>query len=124
MARLTLKDRVRHLWRHHRIGLLVFAVVIAMTGVFGVRTASQVIYWSDPSKQDQPLAGWMTPRYVARSYDVPPDVMIEALFDGRRPPKERMSIEGIAAAQGVDLATLQTRVDVAVTEFRARRPRQ
>lgn len=124
MTRLTLKQRLSHLWQHHRIGLLVFVVVIALTGVFGVRTVSQVIYWADPAKQDQPLAGWMTPRYVARSYDVPPEVLIEALLGDRRPPNERMSIDGIAADQGVDIDELQSRVDEAVAAFRAKRLRK
>lgn len=34
----------------------------------------------DPAHQDQDLAAWMTPRYVAQSYKLPPNVLGPALF--------------------------------------------
>ncbi|MGJ8624180.1 MAG: hypothetical protein ACSHW1_15595 [Yoonia sp.] len=112
-----MKQRITYLWHHNRLALLAFAVVICLAGVFGVRTVTQFLYWSDPAKQDQPLAGWMTPRYVGRSYDVPPELVQQAL--GLTTPPGHVSLETLARDQGVTLETLQARIDAAVAQWRA-----
>jgi hypothetical protein len=71
---------IRHLWQTHRFALMAFIVALCALGFFGVRTISSTIYWMDPDHQNQALAGWMTPRYVMRSYQLPPDVLGPALF--------------------------------------------
>lgn len=111
--------RVKDLWRHNRIALLAFIAVICVAGFFGVKTAAQAIYWADPAHQDQQIAAWMTPRYVGQSYRVPPRVIQEALdLDAGRPPG-RITLDSIAARQGITLAEMQARVDAAVAYWRA-----
>lgn len=114
-----MRARLRHLWQDHRKPLLGFVAALLLTVFFAVRMIVATIYWMDPAKQDQPLAGWMTPRYVAQSYQLPPEVLGPALFLDEDAPPMRRSLEKIAANNGVTLAELQTRVDAAATAWRA-----
>jgi hypothetical protein len=115
--------RVKDLWQHNRIALLAFLAVLCLSGFFGFKSVSQFIYWSDPQHQNQPLAGWMTPRYVAQSYQVPPMVVQEAFdLDPAAPPR-RISLDSLAKESGQTIETLQSRVDTAVNAWRAENPR-
>lgn len=69
----------RLLWREHRSLFLAFSTALAVTVFFAARMVFFTIYWADPAHHDQPLEGWMTPRYVAHSYDLPPELVREAL---------------------------------------------
>ncbi|MBF9031960.1 hypothetical protein HKCCE3408_16295 [Rhodobacterales bacterium HKCCE3408] len=95
-----------------------FAVCVLVAGFFAVRTVLGVIYWADPGHRDQPIAGWMTPRYVAMSWDVPPEVVGEALGltrDAGRPGP----LEEIAAARGTSVEALATELQAAIDAYRA-----
>lgn len=110
--------RIRDIWTHHKLASLALVLVIVAAGAFGSRAVSQMIYWSDPAKLEQPLQGWMTPRYVARSYEVPPDV-VQRAFDLERPTiPRRMSLETIAAQRGITLQEMQSKLDLAVAAWR------
>ena len=104
---------IAHLWATHRFALMAFAVALAALGYFGVRTVSATIYWMDPAHQDQPLAGWMTPRYVGQSYNLPRDVVLEALMMDPDAPPRRISLNEIATQNGMTIDDLQTRVHAA-----------
>ncbi|PJI92100.1 hypothetical protein BC777_0944 [Yoonia maricola] len=115
--------RVKDLWQYNRLALMAFGLVLCLAGFFGFKSVSQFLYWSDPAHQDQAVAGWMTPRYVAQSYRVPPQVIQNALdlaFDG---PPRRISLDTLAAEQGLTMAAIQARVDTAVAAWRAQNPR-
>jgi len=118
-----MRHRVKNLWHHHRPALLAFVVMLCLAGFFGVKTVSQFIYWNDPQHQDQMLAGWMTPRYIARSYDVPPQVVQAALALEADALPRRISLDALAAERDVTIATLQSRLDLAVATWRADNPR-
>jgi hypothetical protein len=96
---LSIKD----LWRHNRILLVAFVTALSLAGFFGVKAASQMIYWADPAHQDQTIAGWMTPRYVGQSYQVPPAVIEE---------------------NDMSMDEMQASVDEAVARWRAANPRR
>ncbi|MEJ6398090.1 hypothetical protein [Yoonia sp. 208BN28-4] len=108
-----IRDRILFLWQFHRPLLLVFCLILGALGFFGVRTVSAAIYWADPAHQEQPLAAWMTPRYVSRSYQIPPEVLEEALFLDPDAPIRRVSLGQIAKENEVTLDVLQSRVDAA-----------
>ena len=112
------------LWRQHRILVLAFALAVMMLGVFAFRTVSSAIYWMDPAHQDQPVAGWMTPFYVAQSYDLPPQVLLPALFIDPSAPRERITLRRIADQNDVSLAELQSRIDAAAAAHRAEQDAQ
>lgn len=113
--------RLKFLWAHHRAALLTFCAIFCVAGYFGFNAIVAAIYWNDPRHRDQPLAAWMTPRYVAQSYDIPPDVLGPALFFQPDDPPRRRRLEHIAAANGVTLRVLQQRVTEATAAFRADR---
>ena len=109
---------IRHLWDSHRLALMAFVAALTALGFFGVKTITSAVYWMNPAHQNQPLAGWMTPRYVAQSYGLPPDVLGPALFMEQGTPR-RMSLEAIMDAQGLTMADLQARIDAATETYRA-----
>ncbi|SNT73979.1 hypothetical protein [Paracoccus seriniphilus] len=113
--------RLKSLWAHHRMALLAFLALFCVAGYFGFNAIAAAIYWNDPRHQDQSLAPWMTPRYVAQSYDIPPDVLGPALFFEPGDPPRRRRLEDIAAAHGVTLEELQQRVTQATAAYRASR---
>jgi hypothetical protein len=109
-----------YLWHHHRPTLIGFALILVIALAFALRLALFTIYWSDPAHRNQPIKGWMTPGYVARSYDVDPDV-IRALLTpqpevstGTRPTLER-----IAEAEGIALPDLIAQIEAAINAVRA-----
>ena len=104
---------VRNLWRKHRFLFVAFIMALAVTAFFAARLVAFSLYWSDPAHQDQPLEGWMTPRYVALSYDLPPGRVREVLelkaVDG-----ERRTLEEITETSELTLEEIQRRIDEAV----------
>jgi hypothetical protein len=111
--------RVKDLWTHNRYLLLAFVTVVGFAGFFGVRATSQFIYWSDPAHSDQSLAGWMTPRYVSRSYEIPPQVIQEALGMRSDAPMRRVSLDRLAAENDMTLDDMQAQLDAYVAAWRA-----
>lgn len=104
---------IKDLWQSHRMALMGFTVAFAALGYFGFKTISTTIYWMDPAHQHQPLAGWMTPRYVAQSYKLPREALLDALFLDANAPPRRIALYNIARENNVSLADLQDRVDAA-----------
>lgn len=110
---------MKHLWQNHKIALSAFALAVAVFGYFAVQTTSSMIYWMDPVHQDRPLAGWMTPRYVAQSYELPPDLLGPALFLVKGETPKRQSLSTIAANNDMTMGALQDRIDTATAAWRA-----
>lgn len=113
---------IRQIWEQNRLAVAAFVVALLAVGWFGFQTISHAIYWNDPAHRDQALAGWMTPRYVAESYQIPPEVVGPALFLRKGEKPRRVSLDAIAEANGVTLSDLQTRIDTAVAAWRINRP--
>lgn len=98
-----------------------FALALALTAFFGVRMISSAVYWSDPRHTDQPIAGWMSPGYVAMSWRVPREVLADVLDltpGSGRPPR----LEDIAAARDVPLDTLTAEIEAAILRYRDNAP--
>lgn len=105
-----------YLWRHHRAALVALALALLLAVLFAVRLTVFAVYWSDPSHRDQGIEGWMTPGYVARSWDVDIEVVRAALPPG---PAGRDSLDRIAAARGIPLPELTARIADAIEAARA-----
>ncbi|WP_157966215.1 hypothetical protein [Oceanibium sediminis] len=105
--------------RRHRLLVLAFLLAAAVTVFFGVRMTVRALYWSDPAHSDQAVAGWMTPRYVARSWDVPPEVIAEALGVPLERPRRPLTLEDIASAQGESVEAVAARVEAAIDAYRS-----
>lgn len=94
------------------------AIAIAVAGAFAVRLMVFTIYWADPAHRNQQIEGWMTPGYVARSWDIEPEVLRAALppppdaWPGAHP-----TLAQIAEDRGIALpdliAALQATIDAA-----------
>ncbi|MGG7643993.1 hypothetical protein ACQ5SP_04180 [Rhodovulum sp. YNF3179] len=109
--------RLARLWRRRRGLAIAFVAAVALTLFFGMRMVIFAVYWSDPDHRDQAIAGWMTPRYVAHSWDVPPEVVGRALGLTPEPGRGR-TIAEIAAARGQSVETLGTTLEAAIAAHR------
>lgn len=102
----------RTLWRKHRLLFPAFVVALLVTAFFAVRLLVFTVYWADPAHRGQPLEGWMTPRYVAHSYHLSPEVVRDVLDldpgDGKR-----RTLAEIAEASDLTLEEIQRRIDEA-----------
>lgn len=104
---------LKHLWQNHKLLLAAFTLAAVLTIAFGVRMLLFSVYWNDPTHQNQPLEGWMTPRYVALSYGLErQDVW--RLFGLEQQPETRITLRKIAKTQNQTLETLQIRLDAFV----------
>lgn len=91
-------------------------MALALTVFFSFRSVAFFIYWSDPARHEQPVAGWMTPRYVAHSWKVPPQLIMQVIGQDAM-PKKRSSLEEIAKEQGRNLDDLIAELTQAVETF-------
>jgi hypothetical protein len=112
-------SRINTLWTHHRIAFTGFLTLLCFACYFAFNAIAAAVYWNDPHHQDQPLANWMTPRYVAQSYNIPPEVIGDALFFDPTEAPRRRRLDDIAAVNGVTLDALQQQVTEATATFRA-----
>ena len=103
----------RTIWRKHRFLSIAFIAALVVTAFFAARLVVFSLYWAEPSHQEQPVEGWMTPRYVALSHDLPPGVVREAL-DLEPVEGERHTLEEIAESSSLTLEEIQRRIDEAV----------
>ena len=95
-----MKSRRGHLWAHHKLLFLSFAQALTVTVFFMLRAVVFFVYWSDPDHRNQPLEPWMTPRYVANSYDLAPaDVL--AMLGISQPERMRPTLDWIARQKGI-----------------------
>lgn len=110
-----MKRTVLHLWHTHKLLLLAFILAATLTILFAVRMVVLGIYWSNPDHQNQPLEGWMSPRYVAYSYGLEREEVRQILgFDPA--PVAREHLSNILKDQNVTLEDLQRRIDALVTK--------
>ncbi len=113
--------QARDLWRRHPVLVTGFLLAIGLTVFFAVRMVLFTIHWSDPARQNQAIEGWMPLRYVARSWDVPPEILGAAV---ERAPEagSRITVAEIAAASGRSVddvaADLRAAIDAQRAEVR------
>jgi hypothetical protein len=106
--------------RDHRAGrrwlLVGLVAAVALALLFGLRAVLFMQDWS--GEPDQDIEGWMTPRYLAMSWDVPPDVVATALGIARDGSGRRLTLDEIAEARGVPVSQLAAEVEAAIAAFR------
>jgi hypothetical protein len=105
--------------RNRWLLLLALAASVAVTLFFAVRLTVQAVYWSDPTHRDQAIEAWMTPRYVAQSWNIPRDLVGTTLglgpSDGRR-----MTLHDIARESGGSVEDLAAALRAAIQSYRAK----
>lgn len=83
-------------------------VAVLVAGLFLARTVALLAGWGpDPAR---PVEGWMTPRYLVRVYDLPPERVSDVLgiAPGSAP---RQPLEDIARQRGIPLSDLIAAVE-------------
>ena len=96
-----------------------FACALALTLFFAVRLVLFSIYWADPKHREQPIAGWMTPGFVAHSWHVPREVMLDLLGPPPEGAPKRPTLDDIAAERGVPVEDLIAEIEAAIAAHRA-----
>lgn len=101
--------------RHNRLLIVAFISVFLLTAYFGFTALQQAREFRN-APRDQIIEGWMTPRYVAHSWDVPREVMTSLGFergtDGPRP------LNKIAEDRGIPVDVLITEIEAAIAAHR------
>lgn len=102
---------IGRLWRRHPVLTLAFGLALLAVGFFGARalTFAVTLAW----RAEQPVAGWMTPRYVQRTYDLPREVVAGILHVDEE-GEARMPIDALARAQGRPLDEILAEIEAAV----------
>ena len=112
---------MRRLWATAPQASPILALALAASLFFGARAA---LYWIDASRveREQPVAAWMTPRYIAQSWRVPPGVIIEAL-GAQRSPERPINLRQLADPRGVQVEAVIAAAEAAIAEFHAENSR-
>ena len=104
---------------HQWLLLALFLLALLVTGWFAARAVRRAIYLRN--HQDEQIRPWMSVRYVARSYRVPPHVLYEAI-KLQPVPGDRRPLREIAREQNRPVEKLIIELQEAIKEFRARSP--
>jgi hypothetical protein len=109
--------RVYNVWRNLPWLFSGFLGALVLTLLFATRMVLFTVYWSDPAHRDQVVQGWMTPGYIANSWDIPRDDL-QAVFSDYAAPKSRMTLERLASENGVPLPDLIAQIEAAIDAYR------
>lgn len=105
--------------RPHPLLLAAFALAVVLTLGFTLRAGLSA--WNLAQAQGEPVAEWMTPRFVMRAYGVGQDELA-AVLDLAPGSAPRETLAQIAAAQGRPLADLLAEVQALVGPVGAAAP--
>jgi hypothetical protein len=104
--------------RRHPVAGVLFLALAGAFLVLTLRALVMALVWAASSPDpDAPIAGWMTPRYVVRLRDVPPDAM-RRILDLPAGEGTRVTLEQLAAARGVPLDQFLAELEAAIVAAR------
>ncbi|MEO0636188.1 MAG: hypothetical protein AAFY73_06020 [Pseudomonadota bacterium] len=86
------------------------AVSFFVLVTFSAGFLADIIHFNDPRHQNEPLKPWMTPRYVALSYDLPRETVMEIFELPEDLEGERPRVGRIARRMSLTLPELTQRV--------------
>lgn len=94
---------------------VAYALAILATAVFGLRAAWYA--WELAERAEQPVAGWMTPRYILAVYEVDPKALAAILnIDPDQDPRE--SVARLAASSGLSTESVLRDITALIDESR------
>lgn len=85
-----------------KVMLAVFAIAAVLTTFFIVQAVFFAFVWMDPDRGIHPIEPWMTPRYIARTYDIPRDKM-QWILDLGPDETPRQPLDSLAKARGISV---------------------
>jgi hypothetical protein len=90
-----------------------FVIAALLTAFFLLRLVFFTFIWMESPPGAHPIEGWMTPRYISRTYRIPPPDLQAVLALG---PNEhpRQSLKKIARARGLSITTLIAEIEALV----------
>ncbi len=96
-----------------KVMLAGFAIAAVLTVFFVVRAIVFALFWMDPERGLHPVEPWMTPRYIARAYDIPREDLqaVLQLSPGETP---RAPLEKLAAERGIPVQALIDEIDAII----------
>jgi len=109
---------LKRIWTAAPIATAILGIAMAIVLLLSVRLVAFWIYWADPNHRDQTVAAWMTPGYIAYSWDIPRPAMLEALSGATPRPGRPMSLQDIADANGVGVEDLIVAAEAAIAAHR------
>lgn len=113
-----MRGRLKRLWQRAPVLTLVIGGAALLVLIFALRLSLAVWHWS-AAPTDPELAGWMTPRFVAHSWDVPPEVILQTLPIAPDGSGRRVTLEELAKAHDLPLARVFEALHLAIAEHRA-----
>lgn len=108
-----MRHTVSTLWQHHKFLLSGFVIAMLVAAFLLFRLVAGTIYWSN--HRDVQIEGWMTPGYIAHSYNVKIDVVLNSV-GMQEIPRNRIKLEDIAQMRGVPLDDLIEHVTIVLRE--------
>lgn len=95
---------IRRIWQRNPILTLAFLLALGASLFFATRAVNMAIVLAN--RAEKPVAGWMTPRYIVRSYGLDRDDLgrILATVDDRE--DLRQPLYALARDEGVPVADL------------------
>lgn len=110
---------MKKLGRREWLLLILFLLVLIITGLFVARAVRRASYWHE--HKDESIRPWMSVHYVARSYRVPPTILYESI--GMVPiPRDRRPLSEIAREQNKSVDALMSELQRAIVDFRKLHP--
>ena len=109
------------LLRRHPVLAIGFAIALSLTLFFAGRFVAQVIYWSDPARQEQEVEGWMTLRYVAKSWRLPARDLYEAAGLPAPLRGRPLTLDQLAKERGMPRDALIEEVKVGISRLTGQR---
>lgn len=110
---------VKRLWSAAPVATAILALALAASLFFVAHGAFLWLGRPPIAEREQPVAAWMTPRYVARSWHVPREVVMQGLGMTRPLPDGPMNLAEIAERKGVPVDTVIQDLESAIAAFRA-----
>lgn len=116
----VLRHMIRRARRAPRLALAL-AVALLVAAVFALRLTHAALNWHEVP-HDQSIESWMTPRFVVRSWDVPPELVAETLGIDRDGIGRRVTLQALADERGMPPERLIDVLETAIADYRTDQP--
>ena len=87
-----------------------FAIAALLTAFFAVRAILFAVFWMDTPPETHPIEPWMTPRYIARTYDIPRAEM-QRILELAPDETPRQPLGSLARSRGVPVQTYVDQIE-------------
>ncbi|WP_417270441.1 hypothetical protein [Celeribacter sp.] len=113
--------QIKRLWAAAPLATtaLIGASVLAL--FFVIRLSVAMLLWHNSDHHEKDIEAWMTPGFISHAFNVPHEVILDAVDAPVPPPAGRMSLDEIATYRNVPITDVIAAAQAAVTAFHADR---